>query len=86
MVTVNFKKRAAMMSIGVVALTGLVAVGDAVTAPGAQAYTDSSCHKKYATDIFGRSYWPFPYYISCWRDYSWWEESWFGGHYKDGWT
>lgn len=86
MMTVDFRKRAAAMSIGVVALTGLVAVGDIVAAPEAQAYTDSRCYKKYVTDIFGRSYWPFPYRTSCWRDYNWWEESWFGGMNKDGWT
>lgn len=74
-----------MMSVGVLAMTGLVTAGSAVAAPAASAYTDSYCYKKYDKNGYQLIY-PLRYRISCYRDYSWWEESWLGGNHSDGWT
>lgn len=83
----RWKSRVAAMSVGVVAMTGLVTLGGgAVTAAPAQAYTDYNCYNKVITDAYGRISYPVLYYKSCWRDYNWWEESWLGGLHKDGWT
>lgn len=76
-----------MMSVGVMAMTGLVTAGSAVAAEPAAAYTDSLCFKQY--DRYPNSYqliYPLRYRISCWRDYNWFEESWLGGSRRDGWT
>lgn len=74
------------MSIGVMALTGLVTVGSAATAAPAQAYNDYNCKKVLVTDWTGKATWPYPQRTSCYRDYNWFEESIFGGLHKDGWT
>lgn len=82
----KWKTKIATMSLGVLAMTGIVTFAGTVTASPAEAYTDYDCKIVRVTDWKGDSYWPYPTKKSCWRDYNWWEESFLGGMHRDGWT
>lgn len=82
----KWKSRVAAMSIGVMAMTGLITAGGVVSAAPASAYTDKNCYIKKLTDWKGEATYPALLTTSCYRDYNWFEESIFGGLHKDGWT
>lgn len=82
----KLKSKIAAMSLGVMAMTGIMTFAGTVTASPAEAYTDKNCYIKKLTDWKGESPYPALLTTSCYRDYNWFEESIFGGLHKDGWT
>ena len=77
----KLKARFALGLAGVALVTGGAVVAPAaLQAPGstAEAYSTSSCRTDYKYS-YGQKY----SFTSCWRNYSWWQEVFQGGH--DGW-
>lgn len=56
---------------------GFAGVGQVVSAPRAEALTKYNCTSPYL-------YYGF-WHRTCYYDYNWYEESWWGGSKKDGW-
>ena len=69
----------AALAFGVVA--GTTVVAPVAVAQPAQAYTTTGCYTYYKQNI-GTYTWT--KWTSCYFDYTWWEESWFGGSHVDG--
>lgn len=62
---------------------GTTIVAPVALAEPAQAVEAYNC--SYVWKLSQQSY-VYNLYLRCWYNYNWFEESWFGGGYRDGWV